>query len=224
MAHYTPAELATFPWIVSTDTLRTEDLLVRYWQTAEQLAQLSDRPQLINPSTLAGLEKLAGEDSRESDWNDQQAAELLEDLHETLSDVAPVGFYFGASEGDGACFGFWLDESWAELLQHLDLDDCDPTGWAELLSRLELDGIDPDNVEDAYQGRAEGYSEEKAGADYAQELAQETMLPTSPDGIGWNRWPFSSIDWADAWRELELGDGYRLHDIGGDEWLVFRSV
>lgn len=90
MTHYTAEQLASFPWIVSTDTLRLEDLLVRYWQTAEQ-------------------------------------------------------------------------------------------------------------------------------------LAQETMLPTSPDGIGWNRWPFSCIDWADAWHELEIGDGFRLHDIGG-EYLVFRSV
>lgn len=223
MTHYTSAQLASFPWIVSTDTLRSEDLLVRYWQTAEQLAQLADRPALINPGTLAGLQKLVGEDSSESDWNDQQAAELLEDLHEALSDVAPVGFYFGASEGDGACFGFWLGDDWTEALETLGLDGDDPAGWAELISRLERDGIDPENVEDAYQGRAEGYSEERAGADYAQQLAQDTMLPTSPDGIGWNRWPFSCIDWADAWHELEIGDGFRLHDIGG-EYLVFRSV
>jgi hypothetical protein len=224
MTHYTTEQLASFPWIVSTDTLRLEDLLPKYWQTAEQLAQLADRPALINPGTLADLEKLVGEDSRESDWSDETAVQLLEDLTDTLQDVAPCGFYFGASEGDGACFGFWLGEDWAEALETLGFGNDDPTGWAELISRLELDGIEPENVEDAYQGRAEGYSEEKAGADFAQELAQETMLPTSPDGIGWNRWPFSCIDWADAWRELEIGDGFRLHDIGGGEWLVFRSV
>lgn len=223
MTHYTAEQLASFPWIVSTDTLRTEDLLVRYWQTAEQLAQLADRPQLINPSTLAGLEKLVGEDSRESDWNDQEAAELLEDLHEALSDVAPVGFYFGASEGDGACFGFWLGEDWTEALETLGLDGDDPAGWAELISQLELDGIDPGNVEDAYQGRAEGYSEEKAGAAYAEELAYETGA-ADVDWGGQCRWPLSCVDWDAAWRELEIGDGYRLHDIGGGDWLVFRSV
>lgn len=219
MTHYTPEQLASFPWIVSTDTLRTEDLLVRYWQTAEQLAQLADRPQLINPGTLASLERLAGEDSSEVDWDDQQACQLLEDLTETLQDVAPAGFYFGASEGDGACFGFWLDESWADALEHLDLNDGDPAGWAELISRLELDGIDPDNVEDAYQGRAEGYSEEKAGADYAQQLAEDQGLMVEHPG-----WPFCCIDWQDAWQELVLGDGFRLHDIGGGDWLVFRAV
>lgn len=220
MTHYTAEQLASFPWIVSTDTLRTEDLLVRYWQTAEQLAQLADRPQLINTGTLAGLQKLVGEDSRESDWNDEEACQLLEDLTDTLQDVAPVGFYFGASEGDGACFGFWLGEDWTEALETLGLDGDDPAGWAELISRLELDGIDPENVEDTYQGRAEGYSEEKAGADYAQQLAEELGLPYKLDG---SSWPLSCIDWDAAWRELELGDGYRLHDIGG-EYLVFRNV
>jgi hypothetical protein len=79
-------------------------------------------------------------------------------------------------------------------------------------------------VEDSYQGRAEGYSEERTGADYAQQLAQDSWLPDGPGGVGWNRWPVSCIDWEDAWRELQLGDGYRLHDLGGGEWLVFRSV
>lgn len=221
MTHYTAEQLASFPWIVSTDTLRLEDLLPRYWQTAEQLAQLADRPALINLSTLASLERLAGEDSHESDWNDEEACQLLEELTDTLQDVAPVGFYFGASEGDGACFGFWLGEDWAEALETLGLDGDDPAGWAELISRLERDGIDPENVEDAYQGRAEGYSEEKAGADYAQQLAEELGLPHKLDGS--SSWPLSCIDWNAAWRELELGDGYRLHDIGG-EYLVFRSV
>lgn len=223
MTHYTADQLASFPWIVSTDTLRLEDLLPKYWQTAEQLAQLADRPALINPGTLADLEKLVGEDSSESDWNDETAAQVLEDLTDTLQDVAPVGFYFGASEGDGACFGFWIGEDWAEALETLGFQDDDPTGWAELISRLELDSIDPETVEDAYQGRAEGYSEEHAGRSYAEQLAYETGAA----GVDWGgqcAWPLGCIDWEAAWRELELGDGFRLHDIGGGEWLVFRAV
>jgi hypothetical protein len=99
----------------------------------------------------------------------------------------------------------------------------DPTGWAELIARLEADGVEPDRIEDAYVGRAEGYSEDRAGANYALELAQDNWLPELPSGMGWNQWPINCIDWSDAWRELQLGDGYRLHDIGGGEWLVFRS-
>jgi hypothetical protein len=223
MIHYTPEQLASFPWIVSSDTLRPEDLLPAYWSAAESLAQLGKAAPLA-ADTLADLERLVGEDSSEDAWNDELACQLLEELTDCLQELAPCGFGFGSNEGDGACFGFWLSEDWQEAIEHLGLDGDDPAGWASLISDLELDGIDPDNVEDSYQGRAEGYSEEQAGADYAQQLAQDSWLPEGPGGVGWNRWPVNCIDWEDAWRELQLGDGYRLHDLGGGEWLVFRSV
>ena len=221
MTHYTAEQLASFPWIVSTDTLRLEDLLPKYWQTAEQLAQLADRPQLINPGTLAELEKLVGEDSRESDWNDETAAQALEDLTDTLQDVAPCGFYFGASEGDGACFGFWLDDPWVEALEHCGwAADSDPAGLADVIRELEDDGIDCENFQDAYCGEAEGCTEERAGADYAADLFEDSgTRESSYDG-----WPFSCIDWDQAWEELRLSDGYRLHRISGDTWAVFRAV
>lgn len=34
-------------------------------------------------------------------------AEILGQLDEELQRLAPEGCYFGANEGDGACFGFW---------------------------------------------------------------------------------------------------------------------
>jgi hypothetical protein len=218
MTHYTSAQLASFPWIVSTGTLRTEDLLVRYWQTAEQLAQLADRPALINPSTLAGLEKLVGEDSRESDWNDQQAAELLEDLHETLQDVAPHGFYFGASEGDGACFGFWLQDDWRDALEERGIDCDDPESTALLLEQFDDHGITADSLCDAYCGTADGYTEAEAGADYAQTLADDIGAHTP------TQWPFSHIDWQAAWEDLEMSDGYALIQDTPSSWHVVRSV
>jgi hypothetical protein len=222
MTHYTPEQLASFPWIVSCDTLRPEDLLVKFWSAAETVAVLADRPQLLNPDTLASLQKLVGEDSSESDWNDDEAAQTLDDLFEALQDAAPAGFGFGASEGDGACFGFWLSEDWHDALELLGFGNDDPTGWAQLIAELEADGIDPDNVEDACVGRAYGWSEDRAGADYAQTLAEEC----GSFGIRLDQleWPFTCIDWDAAWRELQMGDGYRLHDIGGGDWLVFRAV
>jgi hypothetical protein len=224
MTHYNSDQLASFPWIVSSDTLRLEDLLPSYWSAVESLAQLTGKASPIAADTLADLEKLVGEDSSEADWNDELACQLLEELTDCLQELAPCGFGFGSQEGDGACFGFWLSEDWQDAMEHLGLDGDDPAGWASLISDLDLDGIDPDNVEDAYEGRAEGWSEERAGADFAQQLAQDSWLPEGPGGIGWNRWPVSCIDWEDAWQELRLGDGYRLHDLGGGEWLVFRSV
>ena len=219
MTTYTPEQLATFPWIVSCDTLRAEDLLPKYWSTAETLAVLADRPLAINPETLASLAKLVGEDSRDSDWSDDEASQTLDDLTEVLNELAPCGFQFGSQEGDGACFGFWLSEDWAESLESCGFAaDSDPAECANTVSTLNADGLDPDNIGDAYQGRAEGYSEESAGADFAQQLAEDTGVWT-----GQHVWPLSCIDWHDAWRELQMGDGFRLHDIGGGEWLVFRD-
>jgi len=221
---YNTETLAHFPWVASCDTLRPEDLLPKFWSVAEVLALAANKPEVLSPATLASLAKLVGEDSREADWNDTEASQTLEELTDALQELAPAGFYFGSQEGDGACFGFWLDESWAEALEHFGFGSGDPCGWADLIAELDADGIDPETVEDSYCGRAEGWSEERAGADYAQELAQDTWLPESPDGIGWNRWPISCIDWDAAWRELVMGDGYRLHSIGGGDWLVFRAV
>lgn len=204
MTHYTPEQLAQFPWIVSCDTLRPEDLLVKFWSAAEQIgADLT--------GLLPDLQRLVGEDSSESDWNDEQACWTLESLTDRLQDAAPTGFYFGASEGDGACFGFWMTEDWFDALEHCGIAaDDDPEPLAAIIQALELDGIEPDSIEDSYQGRAEGYSEEQAGRSYAEELAYEN------DAAG--------VDWDAAWCELQTGDGFRLHDIGGGEWLVFRSV
>ena len=219
--HYTAEQLASFPWIVSADTLKPEHLLVKYWEAAEGLAVLLDRPQLLNPATLASLSKLVGEDSRETDWCDTEAAQTLEDLAEALNDAAPAGFYFGASEGDGACFGFWLGDNWAEALELFGMGDDDPTGWASLIAELDADGIDPDTVEDSYCGRAEGVTEERAGEDYAQQLAEDLGILPRLDRV---EWPCYCIDWAHAWQELVLSDGYRVHSIGGGDWLVFRAV
>jgi hypothetical protein len=219
MTHYTADQLAPFPWIVSSDTLRSEDLLPRFWQAAETVAVI--RQELIPGSLLEPLTLLVGEDSRETDWNDDLAADTLAELFDLLQAWAPAGFSFGSNEGDGACFGFWLTPEWCDAMEVLGLGDDDPSGWAELVAQLDADGLDPDNIEDAYQGRTEGWSEEKAGADYAQQLAEDLGLPPKLDGC---TWPMSCIDWEAAWRELEMGDGYRLHDIGGGDWLVFRSV
>lgn len=216
---YNSDQLAQFPWIVSCDTLRPEDLLPKFWGVAESCAVWLDRPQLLNAETLASLTKLVGEDSSEDDWCDTEAAETLQDLADALNDAAPVGFYFGASEGDGACFGFWLDDSWAEALELFGFGNDDPTGWASLIAELDADGIDPDTVEDSYCGQVEGYNEDNAGANYAQELAEE--LGVKLDQMAW---PLTCVDWKDAWHELVIGDGYRLHDIGGGDWLVFRAV
>lgn len=41
------------------------------------------------------------------DENQEECSYLLESLTTALEEIAPPYTYFGASEGDGACFGFW---------------------------------------------------------------------------------------------------------------------
>jgi hypothetical protein len=215
MTNYTADQLATFPWIVSTGTLRPCDLAAAYLATIDQLGgtvgefERAELAQLANHTSDA-----VGPEPTDSAWWALSEAESL------LSELAPTGFFFGANEGDSACFGFWITEDWAEHLEQMGMGSDDPIGWAALIQELEDGGVDSDNFEDCYQGRAEGYSEERAGADYAQELAEATGT------IDWSKlqWPLTCIDWEQAWQELRMGDGFWLQDIGGGDWLVFRNA
>ena len=48
------------------------------------------------------------EDGRVLDDKQEQLSYLLqEDVWEAMNDIAPYGCFFGASEGDGADYGFW---------------------------------------------------------------------------------------------------------------------
>jgi hypothetical protein len=215
VTHYTDAQLSQFPWIVSTDTLRSDHLADAFLGAFDRLNQ--DVPEPFR----ADLQQCAAYASNAVGPEPCDSWRLAVDWAiERLSELAPTGFYFGSHEGDGACFGFWLTDEWAECLERLNLGNDDPTGWASLIRELDLGGVDPDNFEDAYQGRAEGWCEERAGADYAQELAEETGTVD----FGSLPWPLTCIDWEGAWRELQTGAGYWLQDLGGGDWLVFRNV
>lgn len=209
--------LSSFPWIVSADTLKTDALLVKFWSAAEDLAARFSRPYLLNADTIARLERLVGEESNADDWSDDDAAHVLDDLNEALNDAAPLGFYFSSSEGDGALFGFWLSEDWAEALEYCGIAaDSDPEAVAAIIAELHALGVTPENVEDTFQGEASGYAEAEAGADYAQQFAEDIG---AWDGKA--TWPHSCIDWADAWGELQA-DGWSLVRWSHARWLVFR--
>ena len=209
MTRYNDEQLSAFPWIVSCDTLKTETLLVKFWSAAEQTGII------LSAQLLADLTLLVGEDSKESNWNDQLAGESLAELNDALNSAAPDGFYFSSQDGDGACFGFWLQEDWVEAFEHMALGESDHN--AELIAELIAGGIDPETIEDSFLGQVEAVTEERAGAAYAEQLADELgeYKPT--------QWPYYCIDWDQAWRELSF-DGHWLQSTGGGDWLVFRSI
>jgi hypothetical protein len=214
MTRYNSDQLASFPWIVSTDTLRTDHLADAYLGAFDRLGQDVPEPFRSDLQQCAAYASdLTGPEPCDA-WEIATAWAF-----DRLGELAPTGFYFGASEGDGACFGFWLCEDWAEALEDRGIDCEDPTGTAELIQAFEDHGIEAEQLCDAYCGTADGYSEAQAGAAYAEELADGNgLLDREP------AWPYTCIDWADAWRELEIGDGYSLIPETPTSWHVVRSV
>jgi len=215
MATYTLDQLDGFPWIVSTDTLRVDHLADAYLGAFDQLGQ--DVPEPFR----SDLQQCAAYASGLTAPDPCDAWDIATQwAFDRLGELAPEGFYFGASEGDGACFGFWLEQEWADLLEHCGwASDSDSAALADVVRSLMAGGIDVDNYEDYYQGEAEGYNATEAGADYAAQLAEDLgSIQTTA------HWPHTCIDWELAWRELELGDGYWLEQINGCQWAVFRNV
>jgi hypothetical protein len=47
------------------------------------------------------------EEARNVDPESEEASEIVDDLINALNEYAPEYCYFGTSEGDGACFGYW---------------------------------------------------------------------------------------------------------------------
>ena len=82
--------------IVSEGTLRLEDLLESFGSFLKE-ASPEAYLQVLEAFTEETL-RLEGDEARVS---------LIERFDSALNDIAPAGTYFGAHEGDGACFGFW---------------------------------------------------------------------------------------------------------------------
>jgi len=216
MTRYSDAQLSDFPWEISTGTLRPCDLAAAYLETIDHLgvsAELGEHDRAELAALANHASDTVGPEPTDCAWLAMEAAETL------LGELAPVGFYFGGNSSDPAAQGFWPTDEWADCLDRMGLGNDDPTGWASLIQELDASGIDPDTFEDAYQGQTEGCTEERAGANYAEQLADD--VGAIPGGLAW---PLTCIDWEHAWRELRIGDGFWLQDIGGGDYLVFRNT
>jgi hypothetical protein len=218
---YTPAQLRSFPWIVSSATLRTEDLALSWSSAAEELLELSGEA-LSSRLSAADLELLTivGSSATE-ELSSAQLRELSELCAETLFDLlqelSPVGFSFSSHPGDGALFGFWLSEEIAEELERCGLDSEEPSTVAELLQELDSLGADLCSLSDSFHGFGDGPTEEEAGADFALQLWEETESAAAAP----LEWPHRCIDWRQAWFELRC-EGFRLLRFSPCRFFVWR--
>ena len=217
---YSAAQLSSFPWIVSSATLRSEDLALSWSAAAEELLALQGQ-ELSSRLCAEDLELLAiVQSSAAEELSSAQLEELsrliTETLFDLLNELAPLGFSFSSHCGDGALFGFWLCEELYTQLESLGLDSEDPYHSATLLQELSALGADLDSLPESFQGIAEGFTESQAGAAYAQELAEELGITSAQCD-----WPMRCIDWGAAWEELRH-DGFCLVQTSPALFSVWR--
>ena len=85
--------------VVSDGTLKPEDLIPKFLNALkhDETAHskfLKDFPEVLEIQSW-------------DDVDDETKSMLVDELTDALNGIAPDGYFFGASDGDGACFGFW---------------------------------------------------------------------------------------------------------------------
>lgn len=93
--------------VISEGTLRPEDLIPAFLDALDTV-RLSRKDR----KTASAILKAETERSKAEELTPEQVEEQQEDLwelHGLLEQAAPEYCFFGASDGDGACFGVWPD-------------------------------------------------------------------------------------------------------------------
>ena len=98
---------------VSNATMRSEDLIPKFMDFLEAVAERCDIQEevarLQDEVEKLELEEEAGYGEYYKDQ--EQAGWILnEDIWDLMDSIAPEFCYFGAHEGDGACYGFWTSD------------------------------------------------------------------------------------------------------------------
>jgi len=106
---------------LSTATMRSEDLIPSFMGFLKNVAEECEI-QEESSRLKAEVEKLEFEDhpGYGTYYKDKEQASwiLNEDIWNLLNDIAPDYTYFGANEGDGACYGFWtVDEALSDHIE-----------------------------------------------------------------------------------------------------------
>lgn len=96
------------PGVVIEGTLRTEDLLAAF---AKELDRVSLTKNSVAEEARVWLEGTTYTGVTRAAMGD----DLITDLMDQLDEIAPAHLYFGAHDGDGACFGWWRAVEDAEV-------------------------------------------------------------------------------------------------------------
>ena len=96
---------------VSTTTMRNEDLIPCFLDVLKELDE-KQYDEILGDKDYYYVIELQNYDSETAHF-------LLEELFNRLNELAPAGFYFGSHPGNGADYGFWLDEKWSDMLYEL---------------------------------------------------------------------------------------------------------
>lgn len=98
---------------ISSGTLRSEDLLSAF----------VDELRVIRGALPKDLYKALRAVHTSNDYGSDNAHTLVNDLADALNELAPAYGYFGAHEGDGSDFGFWLPAGWDDDFDGLRVAD-----------------------------------------------------------------------------------------------------
>ena len=93
---------------ISHATMRNEDLIPCFRDELEAL--LSRQSKRFKRKEYRAVIREADKIIKSEDWDSEDAGYTLEALFEALEAFAPPYAYFGAHEGDGSDYGFWLGD------------------------------------------------------------------------------------------------------------------
>jgi hypothetical protein len=108
---------------ISTGTLRNQDLIESFIYELQQQRPLHRSDRATIKRIEASIKANGGELDGYCEQLPEHASEDVNALIDALNEYAPHGFYFGSHPGDGADFGFWLEESFIEEFDGLKVSD-----------------------------------------------------------------------------------------------------
>lgn len=92
---------------VSSGTLHPQDLVEAGYSAVMRYAEPGQELDSWSKEILSTIPQEAWEDRNHPYWDSEGCLYVQEDISEALNSIAPEGYWFSASEGDGADFAIW---------------------------------------------------------------------------------------------------------------------